>query len=71
MTPARQLITDYVLEHSAKEPLSLRMSLYRAIAADLPADAPEFHQLTDMADELEAIERRHQQLLLNFKGGRG
>jgi hypothetical protein len=67
MTPARQLLTDYVLEHCVQEPLTLRLSLYRALAADLPANAPEFAQLTAMADELEGIEARHQQLVLDFK----
>lgn len=86
MNPARQLLTDYVLEHCVQEPLQLRLSLYRALAADLPEASPDFNHLTSMADDLEEeVERhqlklfelgqRHQQLVLDFKrrtnGGQG
>lgn len=74
MTPARQLITDYVLGHCTDEPLTLRLRLYRALAADLPEKTETFRRLTRMADDLEAIEAAHAQLLLDFraatKGGR-
>jgi hypothetical protein len=71
MTPARQLLTQFVLEQSINEPLQLRMLLYRALAAELPGRSPEFRQFTSLADELEAIEARHQQLLLDLRARGG
>lgn len=70
-TPARTLLTSFVLEHSINAPLTLRMQLYRALAAELPESAIEFAHLTALADELEAIEARHDQLLLNFRRRNG
>lgn len=67
MSPARKLLIDYVLEKCVHEPLPVRLQLYRALAADLPEDSAEFAQLTGMADELEAVEQKHQQLALDFK----
>ena len=67
MSPARKLLIDYVLEQCVRETLPVRLQLYRALAADLPEDSEEFRQLTGMADELEAIEEKHQQLALDFK----
>lgn len=66
-TPARQLLTEFVLEKAAAEALPLRMQLYRALAAELPETTPEFQQLTALADDIEAIEEKHLQLVLDFK----
>lgn len=73
-TPARSLLASFVLEHSRNETLPKRMGLYRALAAELPETSPVFQQLTQLADELESIESRHNQLLLDFQrrnGGQG
>lgn len=66
-TPARNLLVEFVLEKSVEAPLGRRALLYRALAAELPGTAPQFKRLTRLADELEAIEERHEQLLLNFR----
>ncbi len=69
--PARRLLVEFVLERSVEEPLSKRGALYRALAAELPGCSEEFKALMAMADELEAIEARHQQLLLDLRAGQG
>jgi hypothetical protein len=59
---------DFVLEKSADEPVRKRLLLYRALAAVLPA--PEkCRELIALADELESIEARHNQLLLDLRQG--
>ncbi len=70
-TPARALLTQFVLEHTTDSPLPLRMQLYRALAAELPEEAEEFQRLTKLADELEDIESRHQQLVMDFRRRNG
>lgn len=67
MSPARQLLTEFVLARSIGEPVEVRVRLYRALAADFPETADEFKILTTFADELEAIDEKHEQLLLNLR----
>lgn len=62
------VLTGYILERLPSEPIARRIELTRALALISPTR--EQVELNKMADELENIERRHQQLLLNFKGGR-
>lgn len=67
MTPSEQLLAEFVLEKSAAEPLPRRAALYRAIAATLGEAAPEFAALMRMADELDAVDVHHQQLLFRLR----
>lgn len=60
------VITAYVLEKLDSEPLSRRVHLLRCLAEVSPTERAA---LTSMADELEAIQQRHEQLLLNLKQG--
>lgn len=66
-TPAQRLLTEFVLEKSTEEPLRRRLLLYRALAAGLPEASEDFRKLMTLADELESIEARHQQLLLDLR----
>jgi hypothetical protein len=67
MTPARQLLIEFVLEKSSAEPVSRRLQLYRALAAEMPDSGLEFKLLTSLADALEDVEARHDQLLLDLR----
>jgi hypothetical protein len=66
MTPARQLLLQFVLEKIEHEPLARRVQLYRALAADMPETAAEFRLLTFLADALEELLTKHDQLLLDI-----
>ena len=62
------LIYEFVLERVSDEPLERRAQIYRALATvigreDLAA------QLIAHANSLDEIERRHAQLVLDFKRG--
>lgn len=62
-----QILNEFVLERVAEVPLHRRITILRALAALLPAKSTKSRALLAMADELQAIEERHQQLLLDFK----
>jgi hypothetical protein len=64
----QEIVTDFVLEKAASEPLPRRVQLYRAVAAVLPEGAPA-QCLVSAADELEAAEARAGQQLLRFRQG--
>lgn len=63
--PAR-LIVGYILGRLPEEPLARRLELTRALS-HLAASSEEAATLIKMADDLEAIERAHVQLLLDFR----
>jgi hypothetical protein len=65
--PAHQALADFVLDRATGESAAKRVRLYRALASIFPGRSQEFKQLTDLADELEAIDDRAGQLLLNFR----
>jgi hypothetical protein len=65
-TPA-QIVCTYVLMKAADEAPSRRGRLYRALAAVVGNEA-DATSLLALADDCDAIERKHQQLVLNFKG---
>jgi len=65
-TPANELLCRYVLDTSSGEPVARRVKLYRALAATLPEGCERFNELTSLADDLEAIDRRSEQLRLNL-----
>jgi hypothetical protein len=48
------------------EPIDTRIELARALAA-MSADKTQAALLNQMADELEAVQRRHKQLVLDFR----
>jgi len=54
------------MERLEGETIARRILLNRALSA-LTVDIQEQKSLNQMADELEAIQRKHQQLLLDFK----
>ena len=64
--PASSVLAEFVMERLPEEPMAKRIQLTRALAV-LTSDRDEQHALTVMADELEDIQRRHHQLLLNFR----
>jgi hypothetical protein len=66
---AADRLTGWILEKASEEPLQKRVSLYRDAAATI-ASSRVSARLSRLADELEAIEARHQQLLLDLRGGR-
>jgi hypothetical protein len=66
MDKPASLLFDFVLEKSADEPLRRRVVIYRALVEVIPSPK-ECRDLARMADELEAIEVRHQQLLLDLR----
>ncbi len=49
-------------------PIARRVQIARALV-EVTADAKQRAELTAMADELESIQHRHHQLLLNLKQG--
>lgn len=59
-------IVDFVLAQSETQPLAVRISLYRDLAA-IAATAKQARDLTALADELAAVEAKHQQLVLDFQ----
>lgn len=64
MSPST-LLTRFVLEKMDAESIRTRITLVRALAQVAPSDA-ERNALNNHADELEAIERSHRQLVLDF-----
>jgi hypothetical protein len=65
MTP-RQLLDVFVLEQINAQPLARRALLYRAFAAET-SNLELKAKVHALADECEEIERRHQQLALDFR----
>lgn len=65
---ARNAITGFVLDRMEAEPIAKRIELLRSLAIldtnAAPKEREHFHAL---ADELEQIERKHRQLVLDFK----
>ena len=59
-------IVDFVLAQSESQPLAVRIGLYRDLAA-IAGTARQANNLLALADELEAVEAKHQQLVLDFK----
>lgn len=58
-------VTEYVLECLETEKLSKRIRLTRALSKMVPP--ADNRELTSIADELEACQKRTKQLRLNFK----
>ena len=63
--PVRYL-DGYVMQKAAEEPLRIRVQLYRAMAEVAPTP-DRARQLRDLANGLEEIEARHDQLQLDFR----
>ena len=66
-TAASNVLTEFVLDRMEHEPIGKRIELLRSLAIythATPSQRAEFHAL---ADELEQIERKHRQLVLDFK----
>lgn len=59
-------IVDFAFEQAAAQPAVRRIQLYRDLAA-IASTAHESRALLALADELQAIEQRHEQLRLDFK----
>ncbi len=58
-------IAEYVLQNLAHEPIAKRIALKRDLAAIAPTNKSR-RDLLALAKDLEAIERRHKQLLIDF-----
>ncbi|MBM3851601.1 MAG: hypothetical protein FJ399_00435 [Verrucomicrobia bacterium] len=65
MTAATR-IAEFVIEKAADEPMMTRAQLYRDLAS-LVVDENTARALIALSVELEQIERRHEQLVLDFK----
>lgn len=59
-------LIDFILARIAEQPVPERIALYRALAAETD-DAQVAKCCRSLADELEAIDRRHLQLALDYK----
>lgn len=68
-SPANVLF-EYVLASSAKEPAAKRIELYRALSRVIGCEKTSA-QLITLAVDLEAIDFRQQQLLLDFQRRNG
>lgn len=66
MPNAADRIAGFVLERLPEEPIRRRIPMLRDLAAFAPSNARR-RTLIAMADELQDIEERHHQLLLDFK----
>lgn len=64
LTP-RQYLDAFMLEAISGQPLERRALLYRAFAAEA-RDIAIKHAANALADECDAIERSHRQLVLDF-----
>lgn len=65
---ARNVLTEFVLERMELEPIAKRIELLRSLAIFNVSGSPkEREELHALADELEQIERKHRQLVLDFK----
>lgn len=64
-TPS-QVIHDFIFENAAHEPVQKRILLYRSLAMEIK-DEEIAEQLHVLAEDLEAAEKRHNQLLFNFR----
>lgn len=66
MTDSATRVTAFVLDRLSSEPVATRVTILRDLAniSPLPDEAKRIRTL---ADELEDAERRHRQLVLDFK----
>lgn len=60
------VISAFVMDKLDGEPIARRIQLKRALAEIVPTPKQRA-ALLKMADDLEAIERRHRQLVLDFQ----
>jgi hypothetical protein len=60
------IVCEFALRHAPAAPLPERSRLYRAIAL-IAGDEKRAIEMNALAQELDDIEARHQQLLLNFR----
>jgi hypothetical protein len=66
MSNAASRLSEFVLSQLAAQPVSKRIALYRDLA-QVAANPKEAKRFTRIADDLQAIERSHAQLILDFK----
>lgn len=64
------ILFDYVLANSTREPAETRIKLYRALSQVIGCEKSSA-QLIALAADLEAVEHRQQQLLLDFRRRNG
>ena len=65
MSDPEKTITEFVLAQLDNQPPRRRAELYRALAR-LISDEAAIPELVKLADDLDAIQRRHRQLTLNL-----
>jgi hypothetical protein len=66
--PAKEFLAEFILEQASEQPLERRILLYRALSVELRHRDLQ-KKCTALADELESIEARHNQLLLDLRQG--
>ena len=59
-------VIEFALQHAPEVALHRRTQLYRDLA-ELTPDESRARDLNTLANELEAIEARHEQLVMDFK----
>ena len=67
LLPPRALLTAFLLEEIAKQPTERRVLLYRAMSADDRVDATLRAECAARASEYEAVLRREDQMILDFR----
>jgi len=60
------ILSAYTLTQAGNEPLKRRVMLFRAVAAVLP-EREQGVDLSALADELEACDKKQEQLLLKLR----
>ncbi len=61
-----EILEEFILEKASGEPIRRRLLIYRALACQIK-DLNFKKELNALAQELEAAEHHHQQLLLSFR----
>ena len=62
------ILDEYVMCNAEREPMAVRAKLYRALA-EVVTNTNRSSELRKLAIDLDDIERRHAQLVLDFKRG--
>ncbi len=63
---SNEILGEFVLAHACGLELPRRARLYRALA-EVIGDEKDAAQFIALANDCDAIERKHQQLVLDFK----
>lgn len=65
MNTSSQSFAQFILEQIARQPVEQRIALYRAYAVEA-RDPRIKNSCRQLADELEAVQRHHEQMVLDL-----